>query len=196
VLIVCSQTGTVLEAEHCALLNPAELTPEARDEWLCLFVLDAVRFVKEADGNDNTVASFSALYGEPVLDVVKQRQEQEHLAGSYKMVADDVRKELAERHLRSGDLTWGNCIPFSPLALRELLINIVEEDEHDERLWTTDETYMAIYFGAQFADNEWLAKVGEIALSGDEAWRNYKSSVIEAVRNVYVTTIKDKEATP
>lgn len=175
-LIVCSQTGTVLEAEHCALLDPDELTPEARDEW------------EETDGNDNTVASFASLYGVPVMKVYEQRYEQEYLASSYKTLADETRKELAERHLRSGDLTWGNCIPFSPLALRELLTNIVEESEHLD-----NETYMALYFGAEFANDEWLTLVGETALSGDEAWRNYKSSVVEAVRNVYVTTIKNKE---
>jgi len=176
VLIVCSQTGTVLEAEHCALLDPDELTPEARDEW------------EEADGNDIIVSDFASLYGVPVMKVYEQRYEQEYLAGSYKTLADETRKELANRHLRSGDLTWGNCIPFSPLALRELLTNIVEETEHLD-----NETYMALYFGAEFANDEWLTLVGETALSGDEAWITYKSSVVEAVRHVYVTTIKNKK---
>jgi len=179
VLIVCSQTGTVLEAEHCALLDPDELTPEARDEW------------EEAYCNDTHLASFAALYGVPVMRVYEQRYEQEHLAGSYKTLADETRKELANRHLRSGDLTWGNCIPFSPLALRELLTNIVEETEHLD-----NETYMALYFGAEFANDEWLTLVGETALSGDEAWITYKSSVVEAVRHVYVNTIRTSGAEP
>lgn len=177
-LIVCSQTGTVLEAEHCALLDPDELTPEARDEW------------EEADGNDNTVASFASLYGVPVMKVYEQRHEQGYLAGSYKMLADETRKALVERHLRSGDLTWGNCIPFSPLSLREMLINIAEEDE--QRL--DDETYKAVYFGAEFANDEWLTLVGETALSGDEAWKNYKSVIIDAVCHVYSTTHNERQS--
>lgn len=176
-LIVCSQTGTVLDAEHCALLDPDELTPEARDKW------------EEAYCNDTTIASFASQYGVPVMKIHEQRYEQEYLAGSYKMLADETRKELAERHLRSGDLTWGNCISFSPLALRETLTNIAE----DMMERTDNETYMAIYFGGKFANDEWLTLVGETALSSDEAWRNYKSSIIEAVRHVYVTTIKNKE---
>lgn len=181
-LIVCSQTGTVLEAEHCMFFDPNELPPEARDEW------------EESDGNDSEVSRIAKQYGQNVSQVLDITPDD---ADPYKKLANATRKELAERSLRSGDLTWSNAIPYSPSALREVFANMLEEGDLDN---TTDvdahsrETYKAVYYGANFADDAWLTLVAELALNGSLAWLNYKPSIIDAVKEAYITTNEQEKA--
>lgn len=175
-LIVCSQTGTVLEAEHCMFFDPNELPPEARDEW------------EESDGNDSEVSRIAEQYGQNVSQVLDITSDD---ADPYKTLADATRKELAERSLRSGDLTWSNAIPYSPSALREVFANLLEDGDLDAH---SKETYKAVYYGANFADDAWLTLVAELALNGSMAWLNYKPSIIDAVREAYTTTNEQEKA--
>lgn len=165
-LIVCSQTGTVLNAEHCLFFDPDGLPPEARDEWEGSF----------CDSNDNEVSRIAERYGQSALQVLDTTSDDADL---YKTLATATRKELAERSIRSGDLTWNNCVPYSPEALREVLTDMADECEADS------EAYKAIYYASRFATDEWLEKLGSTALEGDKAWVNYKSSIIDALMELY-----------
>ena len=168
-LIVCSQTGTVLDADTCWLLNPDNLSPQGREAW------------EEADGNDSATSSIARQYGVPVSSWVDEMNDLSHLADAYKQLSDATRKELAERSIRSGDLTWQNCIPYSPTALREVLANMIDENDIDE----TSDGYKAVYYGAKFASDEWLSNVGAMALESSETWVCFKPSIISAVSELY-----------
>lgn len=172
-LIVCSQTGTVLEAEHCLLLNPDKLSIRGRDEW------------EEADGSDSDTSRVAKKHGVPVAEILEQYYQQEHLISSYKFVSDATRKELENRSLRSGDLTWNNTIPYSPTSLREICGNFLEDELGGTY---TENTYKALYYGANFANDEWFVLVAELALNDDRTWLNYKPSIIDAITMAYTRT--------
>lgn len=166
-LVVCSQTGTVLEAEHCLLFDIDSLSITGRKEW------------EDADGSDSDTVRVARKNGKSILHMANLLREQREMLDDYHKLVASTRKELEQRVIRSGDLTWNNCVPYSPEALREVLIDMAEEQGRDKN------EHQAIYFAAKFATNEWLEKLGSMVLEGDKAWTNYKASIVDALMELY-----------
>ena len=90
---------------------------------------------------------------------------------AYKAVED------AREFLSSTDLTWGNCISYSPVAIRTEVYELLARDKSSYFI----DSYRDALEWALGASDEELAPCAEYALQDDNVWDYYVEAVLEAV---------------
>lgn len=74
-----------------------------------------------------------------------------------------------------GDLTFSNCVSYSPQALRDEAVSMLDSfyDHDDLELLT---------WISEHATKEQLQEMGDYALSGDDGWQEYYANALDAMR--------------
>ena len=90
-------------------------------------------------------------------------------------IADLVENRKA-KPLQLTDLEWGNCIAYSPRAMRE------EIDEMMAFVTVDDEDRPALEWALNNATDEQLNNVATYILDDDGMWISYRSNIIDGVR--------------
>ena len=78
--------------------------------------------------------------------------------------------------INTSDLTYGNCMAFSPDSLREEAQEIL-----DLGLWATEEQRKAMEWCVSTATNDQLNEVAGYILNDDTMWSEFRSSVLEGL---------------
>ena len=94
---------------------------------------------------------------------------------AYKAVED------AREFLSSTDLTWGNCVSYSPVAVRTEAFELLNGSPTN--YWVAEHSEVLKW--AAGASDEELAPVADYALQDDAIWDGYVDSVIDALVTVY-----------
>lgn len=84
--------------------------------------------------------------------------------------------EYAEEHgkpINTTDLKWGNCIAYSPSAIREEChVYLGKEDDEDNE---------ALAWGLSASDAE-LEEVASYIINSDALWETYKDDLLDGLR--------------
>lgn len=91
---------------------------------------------------------------------------------------DDAMVTLAMsngKRLEITDLTWGNCVAYSPSAIREEIRESLSEYYGDEE-WLS---------WAENATDDELNAVARYILSADDVWQNFSTNLVEGLREGY-----------
>lgn len=90
--------------------------------------------------------------------------------------------ELAEeigKPINTTDLTWSNCVAYSPSSIRE---------EIRESLWegyADNDKDRAVLEWAENASDDDLNAVASYILSADDVWQNFTLNLVEGLREGY-----------
>lgn len=79
------------------------------------------------------------------------------------------------------DLTYSNCIAFSPNALREEALYMIEQWDYDE----SDELYPALKWCIGTATDDQLNRIAVYILDNDLLWKEFRDSVIDGISKGY-----------
>lgn len=91
---------------------------------------------------------------------------------------DDAMVTLAMsngKRLELNDLTWGNCVAYSPSSIREEIRESLSEYYGDEE-WLS---------WAENATDDELNAVARYILSADDVWQNFSTNLVEGLREGY-----------
>lgn len=91
---------------------------------------------------------------------------------------DDAMVTLAMsngKRLEINDLTWGNCVAYSPSSIREEIRESLSEYYGDEE-WLS---------WAENATDDELNAVARYILSADDVWQNFSTNLVEGLREGY-----------
>lgn len=112
---------------------------------------------------------FSAEDGVYLIDT-------EDLIEDPEFIADSLIANGKAKPLRLTDLEWGNCVAYSPRAMRE------EIDEMMAFVGASDEDRPALEWALNDATDEQLNNVATYILDDDTMWISYRSNIIDGVR--------------
>lgn len=173
-LIIDAQTGTVLDANECYLVDFDEL-PSADKQML-------------EDGNDSDAGDVARRNGRKISSekIMELSSQLDAVTQAYQRMRSDL-KELREN---SGDLCWANCVPYSAEAIREVLSDEAERMTEGQSPYSPEQ-YKAIYFGATYAENSYLDEIGRMILEGNEAWNGWRERICLVACEVYDKQRKD-----
>lgn len=99
---------------------------------------------------------------------------------------DDLICEYAEEHgrgINQTDLSWGNCIAFSPSAIREEIIESLRDAYPDDK--------EALEWGLSASDDE-LNEVASYIIQNDSIWETYKNDLLDGLREGLRWSKEDK----
>lgn len=113
--------------------------------------------------------------------------------GVYVIESDDLIESSITDLIENGtakplvltDLEWGNCIAYSPRAIRE------EIDEMMEFISADDEDRQALEWAMNEATDEQLNNVATYILDDDQMWISYRANLIDGVREGFLWTLLD-----
>ena len=103
------------------------------------------------------------------------------VAEGYEPVSDDDDDALVALALYKGtrfqlnDLTWSNCVAYSPSSIREEIRESLSEYYGDEE-WLS---------WAENATDDELNAVARYILSADDVWQNFSTNLVEGLREGY-----------
>jgi hypothetical protein len=89
---------------------------------------------------------------------------------------DDTVCEYAETHgkpINTTDLKWGNCIAYSPSAIREEILEGLRDDYPDYKA--------ALEWGLSATDDQ-LNEVASYIIQNDSVWETYKTDLLDGLR--------------
>lgn len=92
---------------------------------------------------------------------------------------DDDICEYAEEHgkpINTTDLTWSNCVAYSPFAIREEIRESLLEDYSD------DEKALAVLAWASTATDKELTQVADYIVNSDAVWLDYRDNLMDGLR--------------
>lgn len=131
---------------------------------------------------DTNTGTWGALEGVVILnmdDLTPEQQEvliDDHGDSDINALGKAVGKRLLPMLENSGfgDLTFSNCVAYSPQALRDEAVSMREgfplEEELEMLEWVSNK-----------ATNEELQMMGAYALSGDKGWVEYYENALDAM---------------
>ena len=97
--------------------------------------------------------------------------------------------QAEERERNANDLTYSNCIAYSPSAIREELYCMEDAGYFDYAL---EDERSAIVWARTTASNEELNLLAQYILSSDSVWTEYNESLMSGLMDYYRTIKKEK----
>jgi hypothetical protein len=132
---------------------------------------------------DTNTGTWGVLDGMVILDMESLTPEQQEI-----LVEDSSDTEINALGLKAGkkllpmlqssgfgDLTFSNCVSYSPHSLR------AEASDMRELFPATEDIEM-LEWVTNSATTEQLQQMGDYALSGDDGWNEYYSNSLDAMR--------------
>lgn len=89
---------------------------------------------------------------------------------------DEFICEFADEHGRNinqTDLSWGNCIAYSPSSIREEIIEVLKESYPDDK--------EALDWGLTASDAE-LNEVASYIITADGMWEEFHNNIMDGLR--------------
>lgn len=91
-------------------------------------------------------------------------------------------RQAEERERNANDLTYSNCIAYSPSAIREELYCMEDGGMFEDE---SEDLRSAITWARVTASNEELNLMAQYILSSDSVWIDYKDNLLSAVVDYY-----------
>lgn len=98
-------------------------------------------------------------------------------------------RQAEERERNANDLTYSNCIAYSPSAIREELYCMEESGYFENAL---EDERSAIVWARTTASNEELNHLAQYILSWDSVWTEYNESLLSGLMDYYRTIKEEK----